>query len=430
MVNLHKEVGHIFNSSGPLTLSSDIFGRLQGWGVGLVILLGFSPKLFHLQEYVFFTLLAVTVMVCLKEGKVIWVRTPYDFPFFGFLLWIFLTIPFSFDPWVSLKDAQKVLAQAAVFYGTCLIVRERSGGLFLPQVMVPILCGAFLCYAFSLWDFWDRGGNFWDREVRAGFPKLDGTDITWLSTNVLMVLPMLFAGLSMSNSWKSRGLWGIVFLLGLLCLFFSYSRGAWLGCAAQILLLVWILYKGRFLQITVIGTICVSLLVGSLAYLNLHSRIFDPSTVHGRLLVWDLGISDVGNRPIVGHGYGNQVFEKRHQADFLEQHAANLDVPDILTKPHSWYLSVAVGTGLPGLALGCWLLGKIVVTVYNQFLKAEDRVVRWWQLGVLLMLGGFFIRIFFEDGFGGSHSYLFWILVGVSLMVSTRIHEDRMRGRQ
>ncbi|MGE0473044.1 MAG: O-antigen ligase family protein [Nitrospirales bacterium] len=392
-----------------------------------MILLGFSPKLFHLQEYVFFILLAITVIACVREGKAIWTRTPYDYPLLGFLGWILLTIPFSSDPWSSLEEVQKVLAQVTVFYGICLIVRERPDGLFLHQVMFPILCGAFLCYAFSLWDFWDRGGNLWDREVRAGFPKLDGTDITWLSTNVLMVLPMLLAGLGLSNGWIRRGLWGIVFVLGALCLLFSYSRGAWLGCMAQIFFLVWILYKRRFFQIAVPGIICLVLLGGSLAYFNLHSRIFDPSTVKGRFLVWDLGISDVWEYPLTGIGYGNQVFEQRHQADFLEQRVSRVDVPDILTKPHSWYLSVAVGTGLPGLALGCWLFGKIGLTIYNRFLNEEDRELRWWQLGVLLMVGGFFIRIFFEDGFGGSHSYLFWILVGVSLMISRSRQADRLR---
>jgi hypothetical protein len=43
----------------------------------------------------------------------------------------------------------------------------------------------------------------------------------------------------------------------------------------------------------------------------------------------------------------------------------------------------------------------------------------WWvQLGIFLMIIGFLIRIFFDDSFGGSHSYLFWILVGISLVFS------------
>ncbi len=373
MVNLHKEVDHIFNLSGSYSLNSETFWRLQGWGIGLVVLLAFSPKLFHLQEYAFFTILTVAVIACLKEEKPVWTKTPYDYPLLGFLGWILFTIPFSYDPWASLEEAQKVLAQAAVFYGTCLILRERSNGPFLPQVMYPLLCGAFLCYVFSLWDFWDRGGNLWDREVRAGFPKLDGTDITWLSTNVLMVLPMLMAGWGLSYGWKSRGLWGIVFFLGLLCLLFSYSRGAWLGCAAQIFILVWVFYRRRFFQIAVTGFMCLALLAGSLAYFNLHGRMFDPSTVKGRFLVWDLGIADVWEHPLVGIGYGNQIFEQHHQADFQAQRVARPDVPDILTKPHSWYLSVAVGTGLPGLALGCWLIGKIGQTVYSQFLNEENR---------------------------------------------------------
>ena len=430
MVNLHTDVEHIVKTSSSRSPATETIWALLGWGIGFVVLLGFSPKLFHVQEYFFFSLLTGTVFFCLKEGKSIWVRTPYDIPLLGFLAWICLSIPFSVDPGLSLEEAPKALAQAAVFYGTCLIIRESSRNGDGRQVLWPILCGAFACYAYSLGDFWERGGNIWDREIRAGFPKADGTDITWLSINVLMVLPMLFAGLGMSFEWKSRGVWGAVFLLALLCLFFSYSRGAWLGALTQILLGVWLIHKRMVLKIAMIGAVCLSLLGSALVYVNLHSRIFDPSTVFGRLLVWELAAADVGAHPLVGIGYGNLVFEQRHQSDFVMQRTAHATVPDILTKPHSWYLSVAVGTGLPGLVLGCWLLGKIGLTVHAAFLKAENWDTRCWLFGVLLMLGGFSIRLLFEDGFGGSHSYLFWILVASSLMISTNSGAKSFVSRQ
>ena len=143
-----------------------------------------------------------------------------------------------------------------------------------------------------------------------------------------------------------------------------------------------------------------------------------------------LAAADVGAHPLVGIGYGNLVFEQRHQSDFVMQRTAHATVPDILTKPHSWYLSVAVGTGLPGLVLGCWLLGKIGLTVHAAFLKAENWDTRCWLFGVLLMLGGFSIRLLFEDGFGGSHSYLFWILVASSLMISTNSGAKSLVSRQ
>ena len=96
----------------------------------------------------------------------------------------------------------------------------------------------------------------------------------------------------------------------------------------------------------------------------------------------------------------------------------NPGIPDIPEKPHNWYLMVTTGTGLPGLAFFLWLLAKVGTSVYEEFTKARTSSRQWLQMGIFLMVVGFSIRIFFDDSFGGSHSYLFWLLVGMSTVIS------------
>lgn len=417
-MSIDLDVGQVGRTSSSRTFSrSDLWPAL-GWGLCVVILLGFSPRLFHIQEYFFFPLLGMAILLCVLERKTLWIHAPLLVPFICFVGWVAFTIPFSIDPWVSLKEWQKILAQLAVFYGTCLIVQQQRNEYFLRKALPVLLVGAIVCYSYSLLDFWDRGGNLLDRTIRAGFPKASGADFTWLSTNVLMVFPLFITGfLAVTSSWK-RVLLGCGMLLSFLALVLSYSRGVWLACLTQLIVGGFLVHKRHAFRLLMIGMV-VFLSVGVvLGQLGLHRETFNPWTIKARLAVWNLSAADILDHPIVGVGYGVPILEKRHGQNIVELEAVNLGIPDIPEKPHNWYLMVVTGAGLPGLALFLWLLAKVGFTIFEDWTKAMTSSYRWLQMGVFLMVLGFSIRIFFEDSFGGSHSYLFWILVGTSVVLS------------
>ncbi|WNM58155.1 O-antigen ligase family protein [Candidatus Nitrospira allomarina] len=412
------DVGQVGSTSSSRTFSrSDLWPAL-GWGLCVVILLGFSPRLFHIQEYFYFPLLGLAILLCVLERKPLWIHAPLLVPFICFVGWVAFTIPFSIDPWISLKEWQKIVAQLAVFYGTCLIVQEQRNEYFLRKALPVLLVGAIACYSYSLLDFWDRGGNLLDRTIRAGYPKEGGADFTWLSTNVLMVFPLFITGfLAVTSPWK-RVMLGCGMLLSFLALVLSYSRGVWLACLAQLIVGGFLVHKRQVFCSLMIGMV-VFLSVGVvLGQLGLHRETFNPWTIKARLAVWNLSAADIVDHPIVGVGYGVPILEKRHGQNIVELEAVNLGIPDIPEKPHNWYLMVVTGAGIPGLVLFLWLLAKVGFTIYEDWTKAMTSSYRWLQMGVFLMVLGFSIRIFFEDSFGGSHSYLFWILVGTSVVLS------------
>jgi len=204
-------------------------------------------------------------------------------------------------------------------------------------------------------------------------------------------------------------------LLSFFALVLSYSRGVWLACLTQMVIGGLLAHRRHAFRLLVIGIAVLLSLGVILGQLGLHRETFDPWTIKARLAVWNLSASDLLDHPIVGVGYGVPILEKRHGQHIVELEAVNLGIPDIPEKPHNWYLMVATGTGLPGLILFLWLLTKVGIAIYEEWAKATTSAHRWLQMGVLLMVLGFSIRIFFEDSFGGSHSYLFWILVGTSV---------------
>ena len=235
-----------------------------------------------------------------------------------------------------------------------------------------------------------------------------------------MVLPVLITGLLAITSAGKRLALVCGIVLSLLALILSYSRGVWLAFLIQILIGSFLVNKRHAFQLLVIAIAALLALGIVLGQLGLHSETFNSWTIKARLAVWSLSASDLLDHPIVGVGYGVPILEKRHGQHIAELEAVNLGIPDIPEKPHNWYLMVATGTGIPGLAFFLWLLTKVGLSVFEEFTKAITSSGRWMQMGIFLMVVGFSIRIFFDDSFGGSHSYLFWILVGVSTILSKR----------
>ena len=396
-----------------------------GWGLCLVFLLGFSPRLFHFQEYLFFGLLGIGILARVWEGRSLRIRNPLMVPFLSFVGWVAVTIPFSIDPMESLKEWQKVVAQIAVFYGTCLMMREQQDGLFHRKLLAVLILGTIVTCTYSLVDFWGRGGNIWDRNIRAGFPLPGGPDFTWLSTNVLMMLPMLAVGAFFVESMVTRIGLAMAMVLAAIGLIFSYTRGVWLGCMGQVVLAAWIINrKMGWWMVGVGGGLVVGLIV-IVASQGLHRETFDPWTVKARLAVWEMSAEDIIANPIVGVGYGVPIFEKQHMEHIAHLESMQTGIPKIPEKPHNWYLMIAMGSGLPGLMLFIWLLVKIWQILWIGFRHSDLSIQRYWCLGTLLMATGFYIRIFFDDSFGGTHSYLFWILVGVAMSNGIRQTDNK-----
>src|SRR5713226_7939606 len=110
--------------------SSTFIWKAQGAGLVLLTGMSFFPALFHLEEYLFFALLAVALWTGWREGRVIWVRSPIDVPLLLLVGWVLLTIPFATDTWYSFAEWRKLVVQALVFYWALLVLKVPSESSF------------------------------------------------------------------------------------------------------------------------------------------------------------------------------------------------------------------------------------------------------------------------------------------------------------
>lgn len=361
------------------------------------------------------------------EGKDLRIRTPIDRPLLLLLAWILLTIPFSLNPEYSFVEWRKLVAQCLVFYWAVYVIREisqsppvESTGLPFSwlecirsqsssqKVFLGVLLGAFLLSGFALTDFIERGGNWQDRNIRA---KVPGSDYNWLSTYLVLSIPIVFyCGIT------SRFLWGKIFsystlALALLAHAASYTRAGWLAFAAQ--LFSWgLVTRRRFLLLSfLLGIILVPVALIGIAQWGYQADTLDTWTLETRIQVWKLGADQIISHPLVGIGYGNNIFQP-----------VLVDSP-MGDKPmhlHNTLLMFGVGSGMPGLVLFSWVFVRLGVELFPKKNRKNWTDTETLKLCLGIVLVGFFFRNLFDYMFAGSLAYLFWILMACGLAESVK----------
>lgn len=341
--------------------------------------------------------------------------------------WIFLTIPFSLNPEYSFVEWRKLVAQCLVFYWSVYVMREISvrqpvEGISSPfrwlegikgqsssQLIFPgILLGILLLSGFSLLEFIAQGGNWRDRDIRGIVP---GSDYNWLSTYLVLAMPIVvYCGMTSLGLWR-KTFSGCIFVLGLLAQAASYSRAGWLAFVVQIISWGLITRRRVLLMSGILGIILVSVVLVGLAQRGYQVDTLDTWTVKTRIQVWKLGASQIISHPIVGIGYGNNIFQPL---------LADSPMGDSLMHLHNTPLMIGVGSGLPALGFFLWVFVRLGVELFPKINQKNWTDTESLKLCLGIVLVGFFFRNLFDYMFAGSLAYLFWILMACGLEASVK----------
>ncbi len=396
----------------------NIIWKIESYGLALITVMSFFPRLFHLEEALFFILLVIALGTVWREGRTVWVRTPLDLPLLLFVGWVLLTVPFATDPAYSFAEWRKVVAQVLVFYWALLILRIHSDEVMIRRILAAVVIGTALLCGYALIDFFGRGGTWEDRYIRAGAPS---SDYNWLSTYIVIVIPFLVAVAVRSSLFWQRMVSLCVAGLALFAQVVSYTRAGWIGIVTQGLsfglltasrkLIVWIL---------------VGCLIGGIGLVALNQTGYQRQTVSTdnfeyRRVLWERGIQEIAAHPIVGVGYGDDTYLKRFGVHPAKGTPAGL---------HNTFLMVAMGSGVPAVAFLVWALIAAVLTLLPRTRKLSDWIASATMASTAVMIIGFAARNLFDYMFAGSIAFLFWILVAVGLTVRTPLSPVPPGGKQ
>jgi O-antigen ligase len=208
----------------------------------------------------------------------------------------------------------------------------------------------------------------------------------------------------------------------LLPLIFTFTRSAWLGLLAGMILMCAL--QNRKVLIGVGVLIVVFWFLAPVSMKDRAASAFDPSHPRNveRVYMWKAGAEMIRDNPMTGVG----------DIDLTKLYS-EYKSPQATGSPghmHNNFIMFGVIWGVPGLLIFLILFGKILVTEIRIFISVpqEEWLLKGTALGALGAFAGFHVAGLFEWNFGDAEIVmLFWMTVGLSLTVgriATRVSEE------
>jgi putative inorganic carbon (hco3(-)) transporter len=399
-------------STSPVPADSAIHSRAYQWvwriqsgGLLALTVMTFFPPWSHLQEYLFLSLFLIACAAAYGEKRSIVFPSALNLPIALWLGWILLSVPFAIDASYSFAEWRKAVVKVLWFYWTMLVLRNTEYDDMDGKVLASVAAGSLALCLYASLDFIDRGGTWSDRLVRARAPS---SDYNWLSTYLVIALPLLIAGAFRARHLRTICAYGGAVALALLMQALSYTRAGWMALLAQSFVYGVFTRRLRILLGALTGFLLTIGLLMTLGLGRYHQDTLDPWTLHARAAVWTLMLQDIKDHPVFGVGYGTKTFMTRFG-----------DREETVKAPgsHNLYLMTAMGSGLPALAFFLWILTAGVsecLRLARVYAGHPDTVAL--LIGLALMIVGMAVRNLFDVMFIGSLSCLFWLLLATGVV--------------
>ena len=175
-------------------------------------------------------------------------------------------------------------------------------------------------------------------------------------------------------------------LLGLLLIFESKSKTAWVLCLAYMAYVVGARYLGRFKRIDQVFLVLLAasgvLFVSFVIYQNLDlltGVLGKDATFSGRTRIWTAVLTSISKRPLLGYGYGGFWRGLTGESGNVISYVG-FGVPHA----HSGYLNIWLQIGAVGLGL---FVASLFIALRNAFACFKPDRPIWvdWYAGLLML---------------------------------------------
>ncbi|MDG1841636.1 MAG: O-antigen ligase family protein [Crocinitomicaceae bacterium] len=370
--------------------------------------------LFIPTEPILFGLLLLFIFFQIQK-KVITNNTlkhPIVLSIFVYLFSLFICSITSTSPIISFKSLLSKLwfIIPLVFLGSVYFKEKKT----IRQFLFLFVFSVFLVVLYTIihhasYNFGEQEGHW----VMWPFFK----DHTIYGAIIAMALPLSIGLLfSKKHDLLLKCLYGIIILVILIGLYFSYTRAAWLSVVGALFVFVFLKYKVKFkyLFITAICMLAIIFMSWDNIQMELKRNKFEHTTEEfgeriqsaanvstdasnlERINRWECAIEMFKERPVFGFGPGTYSFEyaryqKPESLTIISTNFGNMG------NAHSEYLSALSETGIIGFFSFILVVAIIFYSSIKLYLKTKDLERKTLLLFMILSLSTYFIHAFLNN---------------------------------
>ncbi|MCD4652921.1 O-antigen ligase family protein [bacterium] len=328
--------------------------------------------------------------------------TPLDIPILIYASIIVFKSVVSIDPHYSLSALRKeFFYQLLFFYITVTAMtspRYTRRILFMLMIIVTLVAGVGL--------FGYVSGEMIKEGRATSFFNSFGLAAFFTS----MVMPITLSRFLCTKGWhRTIALSVLALCLGFMLV--TMSRGAWISSLMAVMILA-ALKDRRMLVLLLIGVISAPWFLPPdiIERATSITKIFsleENDSFGDRIWMWRSAVQMIKDRPILGAGYGNRVFQRMYP-DYIFPQSSGM----IFENAHNLYLQILVETGFAGLLSFFIILGFLFWLIFKQFRKKPLPMIESQLLGIAGSFAVFLIFSFTTFRYENEVGILFWILAG------------------
>lgn len=361
-----------------------------------IVLLTFISMLFHkrtpplIKKYTQVNLLAVLV------------------------IWVLLSIATSIWKSNSLDYAVNFVK---IFIGFLLIINvvdsEKKMKVFISLI---IACGAYIA-AYILLNY-IRGNTLYEGFRVGGLEGSAFEDPNDAALILVMIMPFCYACFIGSKFILKKLLFMAVFILLLIGIIYTGSRGGFLGLLA-IALFLFLKNKHKFAALTILTSLSIIFFIFAPA--KYKERIQSTFTVDQtddnatiRFDAWKAGISMMAHN-FLGVGMGNFG-----EAFPIYRPENALDTPGMRRSAHNMYVQIGGETGIIGLIIFLLLIRRTMVSLKitsstkNKTHKLPEEIVIYARATSIALIGFLVCGLFLSQ----AYSWFLYCLIGLSVVLA------------
>jgi len=258
----------------------------------------------------------------------------------------------------------------------------------------------------------------------------------FLGSFLVLACPLIFYLFAQSRKFLVKFFWLLAALLELVCLFYTASRGAWLGLFLALIIVAAFYFwpnrrrlKKKNLYQIVLAAIAAVGVITLLCFNNnyIEDRIagtFDlqSGSISIRMSFWQAGLSAIKARPLLGYGLENQsdVLTQYYQRDWGVFGNVNAKT----NRAHNLILDWLLTAGSLGLAAYLLLVYLFFRYALQNIKKSDDE---FFSLALFTGLAAYLISLLFSFPFAAGQAY-FWLFFAIIFAINARSRENTAVG--